>query len=111
MQALSIESDRLETGIFLISREQINHLIGRLQKGSELEACIDEVKRMVQIKSTLLWRADAACSCVGNGPATTLFMELSLLENALDCLEQGDVAAGASLLREFLDLFPDEEVT
>ena len=65
---------------------------------------------MVEIKSTLLWRADAACSCVGNGPASTLFMELNLLENALDLLEQGDVAAGTLLLEEFLDFLSDEEV-
>ena len=96
--------------MLVLGKNQTKLLVDRLQKADELEACVDEVRKMVEIKSTLLWRADAACSCVGNGPATTLYMELSLLENALGSLEQGDIAAGTAQLREYLDVLPDQEV-
>ena len=45
-------------GFLIINRDQVNALIGRLADPANLESCIDEVQRMVNIKKTLSWRAD-----------------------------------------------------
>ncbi|MFA4837711.1 MAG: hypothetical protein WC749_16800 [Dehalococcoidia bacterium] len=88
--------------MLVISKEQVESLRDRLKNSGELGSCIEEVKRMLEIKSTLLWRADAACGCVGNGPANSLYVEVQLIENTLVALEQGDIIKGASLLDEYV---------
>ena len=49
----------MEQEILTISKDQVNALIDRLGDSSEIDPCISEVKRMLGIKSALLWRADA----------------------------------------------------
>ena len=50
---------KVEDNILIISKGQVEALIGRLADSASLEACIEEVQRMIAIKSTLAWRADS----------------------------------------------------
>ena len=50
----------MEQGILIISKEQVRSLIDRLGDSRELESCIEEVRRMRDIKLTLAWRADVS---------------------------------------------------
>ncbi len=86
--------------MLMISREQVGSLVGRIGQGADA-SCLEEVKRMLEIKSTLLWRADAACGCVGTGPAHALYMEIQMLEDILGALEAGDIVRGVSLLEQY----------
>ena len=46
--------------MLLISEEQVKSLIDRLKSSSNLDECMGEVRKMLEIKDALLWRADAA---------------------------------------------------
>ena len=53
------ESVEMADEILIISKEQVNRLVEKLGDPSSLESGISEVRRMLDIKSTLAWRADA----------------------------------------------------
>ena len=50
--------------MLIISREQIGDLIRKLQTPSGMESGMMEVRRMIEIKEALAWRADAG---IGGG--------------------------------------------
>jgi hypothetical protein len=90
--------------MFIISSEQVKSLADRLRKSGGLESGLGEVKKMMEIKSVLLWRADHACACIGPGPMNRLDLEMQILQDVLAALEQGDVSRGASLLSDYAAL-------
>ena len=90
--------------IFTISKDQTRSLRDRLSGSGQPESGIEEVKKMIDIKSTLLWRADYACACVGNGPMNSLYAEVQILENVLDAMENGDGLKAAAILDEYLEI-------
>jgi len=49
----------MEDDILIIGKQQVNRLITRLGDATERESCISEVRRMLDIKETLAWRADS----------------------------------------------------
>ena len=48
----------MEQEMLIISKQQVNSLIERLEDSIAIDACIEEIRRMLEIKSALLWRAD-----------------------------------------------------
>jgi hypothetical protein len=74
----------------------------KLDKPDKIDEAIDDVKRMVEIKKTLLWRADAG-TCCGSlcNIASSLASEISLLENALSGLEKGNRESARQILEEY----------
>ncbi|MDD5093798.1 MAG: hypothetical protein PHV74_05390 [Dehalococcoidia bacterium] len=44
--------------ILIISKEQVRALIDRIGQSQKLDACLEEVRRMRDIKLALAWRAD-----------------------------------------------------
>ena len=87
--------------MLIISDEQVKALRERLGNSLELESYKTEVQKMLEIKSTLLWRADVGSGCVGSSISRHLEGEVKLLENTLSALEEGDVAEGISSLIEY----------
>ena len=51
--------------MLLINDEQLKALRDRLANPEQRQQCLEEIQRMVEIKQTLLWRADAAQACCG----------------------------------------------
>lgn len=74
----------------------------KLDKPDKIDEVIADITRMIEIKKTLLWRADAG-TCCGSlcNIASYLSSEISLLENALSRLEKGDRDAARQLLSEY----------
>ena len=62
------------------------------------------VERMLEIKQTLSWRADAGTCCAQGGLilAVILSREVDLLQNALKALEKGDDAQAISCLDDYI---------
>jgi hypothetical protein len=90
-----------ERGMLIITAETLESLENRLLDPQQVPECREEIERMLQIKETLLWRADAGSSCVGRAMSANLFGEVRLLEAALQALDEGDAPGAASLMKEF----------
>lgn len=87
--------------MFLITREKVEALREKLGNPSELGRCTADVRKMLEIKEALLWRADVGPCCAGPGLASRLFAEVQLLRDTLQTLEEGDNSRASSLLAEF----------
>jgi len=90
--------------VLVISRKQVENLIKKLGDPAKLDECRDEVKKMLEIKSTLLWRADCSQPCCGSfeGIKTCLTSEVQVIEDVLDALDEGNVSRASSLLTEYM---------
>jgi hypothetical protein len=88
--------------MLIITRESVEELSKRLLDPAEIEGCRDEVRRMLEIKEVLLWRADYG-TCCGGGSGLSLMLagEVRALEEALDALEQGDITRAAATLGDY----------
>jgi hypothetical protein len=89
--------------MLIISKEQVAKLIQKLADPAKLDECRDEVKKMLEIKSTLLWRAEGSQPCCGSfeGIKTCLTSEAQILQDVLDALDEGDISRASSLLNEY----------
>jgi hypothetical protein len=90
--------------VLVISEEQVENLINRLNDPAKLDECRDEVKKMIEIKSALLWRAEGPRSCCGSleGIKVCLDSEVEILEEVLNALDKRDVPQASSLLRDYI---------
>jgi len=89
--------------VLVISRQQVENLIQKLADPAKLDECRDEVKKMLEIKSTSLWRADCSQPCCGSFEEikTCLTSEVQILEGVLDALGEGNISRASSLLTEY----------
>ena len=89
--------------MLVISRQQVENLIHRLDDPTKLEQCQSEVEKMLEIKSVLLWRAEELQPCCGSFGQikTCLASEVQILEDVLDALGEGDISQVSSLLRDY----------
>ena len=90
--------------MLIISKEQVEELVQKLSDPKKLDEARDEVKKMLEIKSALLWRAEGAQSCCGSfeGIKTCLASEVMILEAVLSVLDEGNISQTSSLLREYM---------
>lgn len=91
----------MQSEILLIGKEQVCSLRDRLRDPDKLSSCIEEVRRMVEIKSVLSWRADERMGCCGPGLPMYLFGEVQTLEMILIKLESGNIDEAISLLKDY----------
>jgi hypothetical protein len=90
--------------VLVISREQVENLIHKLSDPAKFDECRDEVEKMLEIKSVLLWRAaDGIQPCCGSFGEikTCLASEVQILEEVLDALDKGNIPQASSLLRDY----------
>jgi len=69
--------------MLIITGDLIQSLRNRLLDPNQAGQCREELERMLGIKETLFWRADAGSSCVGRAMSAHLFAEVQLLEAVL----------------------------
>jgi len=86
--------------VLLITRDRIDSLRADLARPAQVNRCREELRKMLEIKQALLWRADAGTCCAGPVVANSFFAEVQLLEKALEALDKGDAGTAASLLEE-----------
>jgi hypothetical protein len=91
----------MENKILLINREQVHSLRDRLSESDNLPSCIEEVRKMAEIKSVLFWQADERSSCCGPGMPMHLYGELQTLERTLQKLEEGHIDEAIALLEDY----------
>ena len=89
--------------MLVISKQQVENLIHRLSDPAKFDECRDEVKKMLEIKSALLWRAGGPRSCCGSLEEikVCLASEVQILEDVLDALDEGNISQASSLLRDY----------
>jgi len=87
--------------MFVITREKIEALKERLSDSGEASQCLEDVKKILEIKETLLWRAEVGTCCAGPYLPVRLFGEVQLLESTLQALEAGDNTRAALLFEDF----------
>ncbi len=86
--------------MLIITKQNVENLIQRLTAPNELEPCRDEVRRMLEIESELLWWAESGKCC--KWEAKTHFEgRIQLLEDALKALNESNRAQASSLLKEY----------
>jgi hypothetical protein len=91
--------------MLIISKEQVEKLIGKLADPAKLDAAKAELEKMLEIKSALLWRAaDGIQPCCGTfcEIRTCLDSEVQVLQEALDALNKKDIDKTSSLLRDYI---------
>ena len=86
--------------MLLITRDRIDSVRADLARPAQIDRCREELRKMLEIKQALLWRADAGTCCAGPVVANSFFAEVQLLEKALEALDKGDAGTAASLLEE-----------
>jgi hypothetical protein len=89
--------------VLVISEQQVENLIDKLNDPAKLDESRDEVKKMLEIKSALLWRAGGPRSCCGSLEEIKVCLdsEVEILEEVLDALDKDDIPRASSLLRDY----------
>ena len=86
--------------MLIITKQGVENLVQRLSAPDELERCQDEVERMLEIESELLWWAQSGKCCQWQAGAY-FTGKIQLLKDALNALSEGNTAQAASLLQEY----------
>jgi len=89
--------------VLIITKQGVESLTYRLNDSAKFSQCRDEVKKMVEIKSALLWRAETAQACCGWQLGACLASEVQILEDALNALEEGNTSQASSLLNDYVN--------
>ena len=92
--------------ILIIDKAHVEHIRESLISTGITGEIIDDVKKMLEIKEALLWRADAG-SCCGTllqGMSLSLENEVTTLKNILSALEARDTGRAAHLLSVYADM-------
>ncbi len=88
--------------MLIISRKQVDNLIKKLTDPAKLDECRDEVKKMLEIKSALLCKAEPQPCCGSYEEIKTcLTSETQILQEILNALDEGNVTQAVSLLTEY----------
>ncbi len=91
--------------MLIISKQQVEKLIDKLNEPARFDESRDELEKMLEIKSALLWRAaDGIQPCCGTfcEIRTCLDSEVQVLQEALDALDKNDIPKASSLLRDYI---------
>jgi hypothetical protein len=89
--------------VLIISRQQVENLIKKLTDPAKLDECRDEIKKMLEIKSALLCKAEPQPCCGSYEEIKTcLTSETHILEETLNALDEGNITQATSLLTEYM---------
>ncbi len=90
--------------MLIINRETVQELQELLGKSQEREFCLERLRKMLEIKEILLWRAEAALSsCSMTGSLVSQFdWEVRLLEKAIRAVEDGEDKEASQLLSDYI---------
>jgi hypothetical protein len=87
--------------MLLINDEQLKALSDRLANPEQRQQCLEEIQRMIEIKQTLLWRADTAQACCGWATVVRFTYEVQLLEAVLEAFQEQHVEKAATILEDY----------
>jgi hypothetical protein len=88
--------------VMIVDSDRINATIVKIKDIDKLSEAISDIEKILEIKKTLLWRADAGTCCGSLGNiATSLAREISLMEKALKALEKNNTSEAILILEEY----------
>jgi hypothetical protein len=88
--------------MLIINRESVRATREKLDNPATRGEALQDIRKMLEIKRNILWRADAGLCCGNVGGMTDcLVCETSILENTLESLEKGDVNGAIRYLEEY----------
>ena len=87
--------------MYVITKEGVESLVRKLLDPAEVGGCRSELEKMLEIKETLSWRADAGPCCAARIMSPGLFGEAQLLQAALDAYDNGSYQEAAALVSDF----------
>jgi hypothetical protein len=89
----------------IVDAELINNTILKLKDPLRATEAVADIKKIVDIKQTLLWRADAGTCCGSlSNISASLTCDIALMEKALKALEKNDTAEAILVLEEYKNL-------
>ena len=90
--------------MFIIDKNSVSAIRQKLDDPDRAKEVISDVEKMVEIKDALLWRSEVIAPCCGSlcNISLQLRQEISLLNNTLASLKNGDKAQASSLLEEYI---------
>ena len=88
--------------VLIVDAARIKDTISKLKNPAKLAEARSEVKKMIEIKQTLLWRSDAG-TCCGSlaNISTSLNRDIASLEKALSAIDQNKVDEATLELEQF----------
>ena len=88
--------------MLIVNKDSVKATRQKLEDSGKIQDAVNDVKKMLEIKQTLLWRAEYG-TCCGSLCNITSFLvrETAILEKALVALEQNDKSEAARLLKEY----------
>jgi hypothetical protein len=91
--------------VFIVNRESVLATRRKLDDPDKLAEAIRDVRKMLEIKDTLLWRTEMSPCCGSlTSLSSCLACEVDLLQRTLRALEDGDKEQAARLLDEYAHL-------
>jgi len=91
--------------MMIIDKDSVSATKQKVADPKKIKQAIKDVKKMLEIKETLLWRSEGMTPCCGTlcNISAHLTREVSILENTLSALENGNTARAADLLQEYIN--------
>jgi hypothetical protein len=92
--------------MLIIDKDSVTATRQKIADPKKINQAIKDVKKMLEIKETLLWRSEGMASCCGSlsNVSAQLTREVNILENTLAALENSNTAQAADLLQEYLQV-------
>ena len=86
----------------IVDANRVNATIQKLKDPVKTKEAIDDIKKMIEIKQLLLWRADAG-TCCGSlcNIVSSLSSEISFMEKTLRAINEGDKIDAIRILEEY----------
>ena len=92
--------------MLIINKDSVTTTRQKIADPKKIKQAIEDVKKMLEIKETLLWRSEGMASCCGSlsNVSAQLTREVNILENTLAALENGNTTQAADLLQEYIQV-------
>ncbi len=86
------------------ARVNITAIKEKLTNPEKKGECIAEIKKLIDIKQSHIWRADSIAPCCGSicGLVPLFEAEVGILESALNAVEGGNNNKASTLLENYL---------
>jgi uncharacterized membrane protein YvbJ len=97
--------------MMIITKESITDTRDKLGDPKKKNEVVDDIKKMIEIKSALAWRSDAIAPCCGtlSGYTCQLTNEVDLLSNILKAVEDGDKSKATELLNTYAKIVEENQ--
>ncbi len=99
---------KTDNDTLIIGKAQIEALCTRLRDWDEMNPCIEEVRKMIEIKMALCSWADERTPCCGPNPQMWLYGEAQTLETVLSNLKSGNIDQAILLLEKYSRSLPEQ---